>query len=238
MAGRFIQSGLHRLASFETALVGLFRMTKGSEVKKGRHAEERRGAARLEARTAGAPALVAALLLAPPALAQTTTAPDTATRAVIVQGTAPDLCRIDAATTAGLTNSRFTVADAGGGALDIRVLGDPVTGVAQPATATIIIPVICTGAHNLYVNTKGGLANASPGIGPGFATRVDYTLSANWAGQNASLTTTGVAASLNLSQTDAAAGDLTVSVNIPGGGLPLTNGAYSDEIVVQFNAAP
>jgi hypothetical protein len=117
-------------------------------------------------------------------------------------------------------------------------LVDPATAKTKAAVGTVQFQVICTGAHTLTVSTgSGGLINTTTSAtGAGFSNRADYTLQAAWDGASRSLTTSGSAASLDLSGSDSVTGALTVTVTVPSGQGPLVAGAYQDTISIDLSA--
>ena len=163
---------------------------------------------------------------------------NTAQQRVDLAGTAPSVCKMDAPHSGGGGNVQFSVSSNNAAELDFRALANPTTALAQAAQVSVSFPVICTGAHSLTVSsTNGGLTNPSPPAA-GFATRVDYALTAQWAADQKQFQTVGSPTSLNLSESDGVAGDLTVAIAIANGALPLVSGSYTDQVVVQFSATP
>lgn len=163
---------------------------------------------------------------------------DTAQQRVDLAGTAPSVCKMDAPRSGGGGNIQFSVSSNNAAELDFRALANPTTAVAQATQVSVLFPVICTGPHSLTVSsTNGGLTNpAAPATG--FATRVDYVLTAQWSTDQKQFQTVGSPTSLNLTESDGVAGDLTVAIAIANGVLPLVSGSYTDQVVVQFSATP
>jgi spore coat protein U-like protein len=163
---------------------------------------------------------------------------DTSQQRVLLAGNAPSVCKMDAPTSGGGGTVQFSVSSSNAAELNFQALANPTTAVAQAAQVTVSFPVICTGAHSLTVSsTNGGLTNpALPATG--FATRVDYALTAQWAADQRRFQTVGSPTSLNLTESDGVAGNLTVAIAIANGVLPLVSGAYTDQVVVQFSATP
>jgi hypothetical protein len=164
--------------------------------------------------------------------------PDTAQQRVSLAGNAPSVCKMDAPRSGGGGNVQFTVSSSNAAELNFQALANPTTAVAQAAQVSVSFPVICTGAHSLTVSsTNGGLTNPAQAAA-GFATRVDYALTAQWAADQKQFQTVGSPTSLNLTESDGVAGDLTVAIAIANGALPLVSGPYTDQVVVQFSATP
>jgi hypothetical protein len=160
-------------------------------------------------------------------------------QSVVMDGDVPTRCRMSTPQAVGAaTNATFTP-NTNGGRLDLTQMVDAAEAKTIATHGVLEFPIICTGAHSLTVtSTHGGLVNASAtGQAGGFATRADYTLSATWAGTTQQVQTGGSSTALDLSQQGPAAGALSLDFNLPGGSGPLQAGAYSDEIVVQLNAA-
>jgi hypothetical protein len=183
-----------------------------------------------------------ALLLAAFAVATSAVAaPDqNPSQPLTVKGDVPVRCKMSPPVSGGSGTNTTFAQNSSGGEIDLTALVDANTAKTLAAQETIQFPIICTGAHTLTVTTQhGGLVNqnvAAPA--GGFAVHADYTLNATWAGTTRSLTTSGAQAALDLSQSDAAGGELTIGFSLLGGVGPLQAGTYSDEIVVQLNAAP
>ena len=162
------------------------------------------------------------------------------TQPITVQGEVPVRCKM-AAPLAGGTGANTTfAANSNGGEINLTNLVDSNTARTVAAQGTVQFPIICTGAHTLTITSqRGGLTNQNSATAAGgFAVHADYTLNASWAGTTRTLVTSGSRSALDLSQTDAASGNLTIDVTLAGGLGPLQAGTYSDEIVVQLNAAP
>jgi hypothetical protein len=164
--------------------------------------------------------------------------PNPAQQRVDLAGTAPSVCKMDAPHSGGGGNVQFSVSSNNAAELNFQALANPTTATAQAAQVSVSFPVICTGAHSLTVSSaNGGLTNpALPAAG--FATRVDYALTAQWAADQKQFQTVGSPTSLNLNESDGVAGDLTVAIVIANGALPLVSGSYTDQVVVQFSATP
>jgi hypothetical protein len=183
-------------------------------------------------------ALFLALLLASAAGVAAAQTQQSAQQRVDLVGTAPSVCKMEAPHSDGGGSVKFTVSSNDAVELTFQTLANPATAVAQAAQVSVSFPVICTGAHSLTVSsTNGGLTNpALPAAG--FATRVDYALTARWAADQMQFQTVGSPTSLNLTESDGVAGDLTVAIAIAKGALPLVSGPYTDQVVVQFSATP
>ncbi|MGA9794558.1 MAG: hypothetical protein WBQ17_03380 [Rhizomicrobium sp.] len=133
--------------------------------------------------------------------------------------------------------TNFTSAGAGG-RLDLTNFVNS-SDKTQAVNAQLEFSIVCTGAHSLTVGTQsGGLNDQTAGTpGSGFVTHADYGLSASWDNTTKSLTTNGTAASVDLSQTGPASGNLVIDLNLAAGIGPLQAGDYTDAIIVQLNTA-
>ena len=82
---------------------------------------------------------------------------------------------------------------------------------------------------------NGGLlrdgGSTQPGQG-GFREFVPYQVSAVWSGQTVASASDGGPVVINVP--DGAAGDASVTIDVPGGGAPLVAGGYSDAVVIEL----
>lgn len=182
-----------------------------------------------------------------PALLATTVAAqaqniDTGQSRLEIAGRAPPACVLNAPTASGGQNATFTSAGTSSGEIRITEFGDPQTAEPRGATINLALPVICNAAHKLTItSTNGGLlrdgGNARNRQSPtGFGEFVGYQISANWAGQNASVLTTNNSV-LAITTADGGAGDMGLTIAVPPGGGPLVAGRYADTVTVLFEAA-
>ncbi len=181
-----------------------------------------------------------ALALAAPVLAFGQTV-NTGQGRLDLSGVAPSACLISTPTAAAGSNSSFQPAGTQSGQVTITQMVDPNTAVPVASSINLALPIICNAAHNVTVSTtNGGLARAgvAPGAGPvgGFRQFLPYQVTATWAGQTQNATSqAGTTVSINSS--DGAAGQLSLTIAVPGGGDPMVAGAYSDQVVVQLQVA-
>ena len=184
-------------------------------------------------------ALIAAALLTPGlAFGQTV---DVGRARLDLVGQAPSACLISGPTAASGSNATFAASGAQQGQITITELADPKTAVARAASINLALPVICNAAHSVVISTtNGGLARAGAAAGSpevnGFRQFVPYQLSASWAGQSANATS-HAGPTITIQSNDGAAGQLSLVVQVPGGGAPLIAGAYGDQVVVQLQVA-
>lgn len=177
-----------------------------------------------------------ALFLAVGLLALRADAATTVTQPLQVHASVPERCRVSPPTGTTSPNATFTPG-ANGGALRLTGLVDPVTALTRATQGTILFPVVCTGTYSLTVTSQGGLVNETTTTASnGFATRLNYVLSASWGSAAQSVETSGTPVSLDLSAGGAQLGNLTIGFNVPAGRGPLVAGTYTDEIIIQLNA--
>jgi len=169
------------------------------------------------------------------ALATPAAAAPTASTLLQVSGDVPVRCKMSPPSASGAANATFTSNGTGGDiAITALVGSDAMTLASQ---ASLQIPIVCSGSHALTVTTRGGLANQNAATpSPDFAVRADYLLTARWGAVTQSVTTSGSAVTLDLSQGSAQAGDLSLDISLPAGKGPMTSGTYTDEITIQLNA--
>jgi hypothetical protein len=168
------------------------------------------------------------------AFAQTTT---TASQGRLdIVGEAPNACVISSAGSAAGANAVFRSLTAGAAEVRITEMIDPQTSTARASSINILLPIICNGAHRLVLTSgnggllrDGGSTAASPG---GFREFVPYQVSAVWSGQTAANSSDRGPVIINVR--DGAAGDASVTIDVPGGGAPLIAGGYSDAVVIEL----
>lgn len=184
--------------------------------------------------------ILAAVLLAPgAALAQTV---QTGTGRLDLIGEAPSACLVSAPASAVGSNASFALTGAQSAQINITQLVDQTTAQPRAASISLAVPIICNTAHRLIITTtNGGLARVgaishNPGSVNGFREFLPYQVTANWSGQNV----TGGSQTLspvNISTTDGAAGQLSLTIDVPAGGDPLVAGVYSDSVVIELQVA-
>jgi len=184
-------------------------------------------------------AILAAALLAPAlAFGQTV---NTGQGRLDLSGQAPSGCLISTPTAAAGANSTFQPSGAQSGQVTITQMVDPNTAVPVASTINLALPVICNAAHNVTVSTtNGGLARVgaaagAPPIG-GFRQFLPYQVTASWAGQTANATSQA-GPTLTINSSDGAAGQISLTIAVPGGGDPMVAGAYNDQVVIQLQVA-
>lgn len=196
------------------------------------------GASLAGASLAGASLVCAAVLAAAPALAQTTTIGQGRLDLV---GVAPSTCLVQTPQAAVGANTTFAAGGAQQGQVTITQLADPQTAVAKEATISVALPVICNSAHHVTVTSlnrgllrQGGIASQTSVNG--FREFIPYSVTASWAGQTA----TGQSLSgapVNITTQDGAAGQVSLTIDVPGGGDPLVAGTYSDSLTIELQVA-
>ncbi|HEY3811690.1 MAG TPA: hypothetical protein VGL66_00570 [Caulobacteraceae bacterium] len=183
--------------------------------------------------------LIASTLALAPAAALAQQASNTAVQSRLdLLGQAPAACVLNGPSSTGNVNA--TVSDAGSRttAVNITNLVDTSTLAAQATTVNLAFPLICNGPHTLTVTTSNGgltLEGGAPSAA-GFTDHVDYVIQTNWAGQTAS-GSTGGAKTYSISTADGAAGVVSLSIQIRGGGDRLIAGIYSDTLTLDVQPA-
>lgn len=187
-------------------------------------------------------ALIVPALLATTVAARAQNLIDTGQGRLEIAGRAPPACVLNAPTASGGQNATFTGIGATSGEIRITEFGDPQTAQPRGAAINLALPVICNSAHRLTVTSaNGGLlrdgGNARNRQSPtGFGEFVGYQISANWAGQSASVQTINNNV-LAIATADGGAGDMGLTITVPPGGGALVAGRYADTVTVQFEAA-
>ena len=182
--------------------------------------------------------VVTALMLAP-AAAFAQQAPNTAVQSRLdLDGVAPAACVLNGPSSSNSVNA--TVNDAGSRTTQVTItnLVDTSSLAAQAATVNLAFPLICNGPHTVTLTTANGgltLEGGAPSA-PGFTDHVDYVMEATWAGKVSSVST-GSARTLQISTSDGAAGVVSLSIQIPGGGNRLIAGTYSDTLTLDVQPA-
>lgn len=145
-------------------------------------------------------------------------------------------CRMGAPTAVSTDNVTVGALSTGSAEFTIDQLVGP-DGIPLAAQVVVNIPAICTQAHVLSVSSlNDGLSTPQP-VAPGspFRNVLDYSVNVLWAGQSNDFTASG--SDLAAPIPDAAQGDVTVTISLPGGGDPAVAGIYSDEIILQLGVA-
>ena len=153
-----------------------------------------------------------------------------------IVGEAPNACVISSPGSAAGANAIFRSMTAGAAEVRITEMIDPQTSTARASSISILLPIICNSAHRLVLSSgNGGLlrdgGSTQPGPG-GFREFVPYQVSAVWSGQTVASASDGGPVVINVP--DGAAGDASVTIDVPGGGAPLVAGGYSDAVVIEL----
>ena len=147
---------------------------------------------------------------------------------------APSACVVASAASVAGANATFQAAS-DGAEVRITELIDPQTGQARASSINVLLPITCNTAHRLVLSSdNGGLLRAGGDQQPadGFREFVPYQVSASWSGQSVSASSTQGPVSINVG--DGAAGEASVTIDIPAGGDPLVSGAYADAVVIEL----
>jgi hypothetical protein len=177
-----------------------------------------------------------ALALPSAAMAQIDNIPE---QRLEVLGEALPACVIRTPSATSGNNATFTPVSGTTGEIQIVEFVNPSNAQPRAASINVALPVICNSPHQLVLrSTNGGLRREGSGggnQGP-FAEFKPYTIAADWAGNSLNVASDAGGA-VTISSPFARAGDVSVSIDVEGGGAPLVAGTYSDEIVVEFTAA-
>lgn len=182
------------------------------------------------------PIILSLALLAPSAVAAQETF-DPSLGRVEILGTADPACVIRAPSAAVGTNMRFEPLSASAGQIGITEFVDQ-NAVSRGGSIEINLPVICNSAHRVVVRSgNGGLRRVGATVQAGpFAQFVPYSVAAQWGGQQA-LLATNQGGSVLIDSGQARAGLVGLTISVAAGGQPLVAGTYSDQIVVELQAA-
>jgi hypothetical protein len=182
--------------------------------------------------------IVSAALLVP-AMASAQQVADLSQGRLEIQGTANPACVIRGPTAAVGNNMRFDPAGPSAGQIGITNFVDQ-NAVSRGGTINIALPVICNSAHRVVVRSaNGGLRRQGAAVavqGNQFAQSFPYQVTTQWGGQNGQLTT-DQGGTLTINTSEARAGQLGLQISVAAGGRPLVAGTYSDQIVVELQAA-
>lgn len=176
----------------------------------------------------------AVAMIGSPAPAQV--GPETGSVQATFRGAAPAGCRLSVPTAPTLQNAQVGTMSPGSADIAIQqMVGDDAVPVG--ATVVLVLPAICNQAHTLTLTSANGgmLGDSVQPAGSPFRSLLTYAVTVDWAGGQQVLQTSDQ--DLVLDRGDAAAGVVTVTIQIPEGGAPLAAGAYTDELVLELGAA-
>lgn len=181
--------------------------------------------------------LILAAALFAPAAAVAQDGADLSQGRLEVQGTSYPACVIRAPSSAVGTNMRFDSSGVTAGRIGITQFVDA-NAVSRGGTIEVILPVICNSAHRVVVRSdNGGLRRVGPLVqAPGFSQLFPYRVTTLWGSQQGILAT-DQGGTLIINTSEARAGQLALAINVAAGGQPLVAGTYSDQIVVELQAA-
>lgn len=180
--------------------------------------------------------LIAVFLLAGPAAVAAQTAPPPNDGRLELVGTANPACVIRAPSAAIGNNMSFNPVSSMAGEIAIAEFVDA-DAVPRGGSIEVILPVVCNSAHRVLVRSGNGAlrrVGAPVQSGP-FAQSVAYQVATIWGGQQGSLATG--AGPLIINTPEARAGQLSLAISVPAGGPPLVAGTYSDQIILELQAA-
>lgn len=178
--------------------------------------------------------IAAVALMAPAALAAQVVEPSQGRLEIV--GTSRPACVIGAASSAAENNMTFTPLSNVSGQVGITNFVDT-NAVSRGGSIDVILPVICNSAHRIVVRSgSGGLRRVGAPVRPGpFAEFLPYQVNTAWGAQQAGFTSDQ--GTLIINAAEARAGRVSLSIVVPRGGRPLVAGLYSDNIVVELQAA-
>lgn len=178
--------------------------------------------------------VLAACAVGAPAVAQSVDGPQTSQ--ATFQGLAPGACIMGAPLAPSTDNAEVGALSPGSADVTITELVDE-DGEIQSATIILQLPAVCNQAHTLGLGSlNGGLLSDGPApTSDAFRSLAPYQVTVDWSGvQQVFDTQTGA---LVLPVDGAATGDVSLTIQIPPGGAPLTAGVYSDQLVIELGVA-
>ena len=155
-----------------------------------------------------------------------------------IVGVAPSACVLQAPTAMNGSNASFQARGTNSGEIRIVEMVDPVSAQPRAVGIDLLLPVICNSPHRLALRSgNGGLRHTgAASANSSFSDFLPYKVAASWAGQDVS-GQTDAGQQVVINSNSGAAGQASVSVNVPGGGSPLLAGGYEDSIVIEFQVA-
>jgi hypothetical protein len=102
----------------------------------------------------------------------------------------------------------------------------------------LMVPIVCNGPHRVTLRSgNGGMRREGPPVnGSGFASLLPYSMSILW-GSDQSAFSTGNGGALVLEAPEARAGQLSLQIAVARGDQPLVAGTYTDQVILEFQAA-
>ena len=183
------------------------------------------------------PAALAAVLPAPPALAQSQPQPITAHLDLV--GEAPAACLMKPAANASGTNASFESISTTTGRIRIDQLANQNDATPLGATIRVELPIICNAPHRIVLRSgNGGLRREGAAVANTgtFRQLLPYRLGVRW-GADQSEHGTDEGAPIVIAAGGPRSGDLAVLFTLASGGAPLVAGNYTDEIVLEVQVA-
>jgi hypothetical protein len=157
-------------------------------------------------------------------------------------GTAPSACLVSAPASAVGSNASFAASGTQSAQVTITQLVDQTTSEPRASSISVAVPIICNSAHRVTVRTtNGGLLrqgaqSANPNSVNGFREFLPYQIEAAWSGQDVK-SSSATPSPVDIATTDGAAGQLSLTIDVPAGGDPLVAGVYSDSVVIELQVA-
>lgn len=160
---------------------------------------------------------------------------DRAAQQLVMSGTAPVACVINAPRAANQSNASFTETGSSSGQINITQFVDPQSAQPRASSIELNVPVLCNTSHRVRISSLNGglLRGGAKGRGQGgtFAEFVRYTIGLDWLGQTTQFDTGTNSTSIRANQPGR--GNAVLRVATPAGGAPLVAGQYRDTIVVE-----
>ena len=155
-----------------------------------------------------------------------------------IVGLAPNACVVRTPPAASGDNMTFQPQGSAAGQITIT---ETVDSAARPrgGSLNLVVPIVCNSPHRVVLTSRSGgmRRTGQPVAQPGpFAELLPYSVNAMW-GPSTSELLTSERSRLVIDSAGARAGGLSLSFAIAPGGQPLVAGTYSDEIVLELQAA-
>lgn len=159
--------------------------------------------------------------------------PDAVSSQFTLQGGVRAGCRIGQPATPTATNATVGAVGPGSAEVSITRLVDD-QGRSLGATIIVVLPATCNQAHKITLaSPNGGLVSDAPAVAAGpFRSSLPYQVTVDWGATPSVWSSTDDP--LDLAVGDAASGPVTLTIEIPAGGAPLSAGAYGDQLILEF----
>lgn len=158
------------------------------------------------------------------------------TNDVTLRGAVAAGCLLDTPTSPSSSNAQIGALGPGTADIAINQLVDE-SGASIGALVILVLPATCNQAHTLnLLSLNGGLRGEAPEpvSGP-FRSSLPYQVTVSW-GESLQVFQS-LDQALEVAFGQALSGVITLTIQIPSGGAPLTAGAYADELVLELGVA-